>query len=37
MPEFTINADEIAAALRTHIESFKPSLDKAQVGRARGR
>jgi F-type H+/Na+-transporting ATPase subunit alpha len=33
MPELTINADEIAAALRKHIESFTPSTDQAQVGR----
>jgi F-type H+-transporting ATPase subunit alpha len=33
MPELTINADEIAAALRAHVESFTPSLDQAQVGR----
>jgi F-type H+-transporting ATPase subunit alpha len=33
MPELTINADEIAAALRAHVESFSPSLDQAQVGR----
>jgi len=31
--ELTINADEIAAALRTHVGSFQPSLDRAQVGR----
>jgi F-type H+-transporting ATPase subunit alpha len=33
MPELTINADEIAAALRKHVESFTPSLEQAQVGR----
>ncbi len=33
MPELTINADEIAATLRAHVESFSPSLDQAQVGR----
>jgi F-type H+/Na+-transporting ATPase subunit alpha len=33
MPELTINADEIAAALRKHVESFSPSLEQAQVGR----
>ena len=33
MPELTINPDEIAAALRRHVESFSPSLDQAQVGR----
>jgi proton translocating ATP synthase, F1 alpha subunit len=33
MAELTINADEIAAALRTHIESFAPSLEQEQLGR----
>jgi F-type H+-transporting ATPase subunit alpha len=33
MPELTINADEIAAALRKHIESYMPTTDLAQVGR----
>jgi F-type H+-transporting ATPase subunit alpha len=33
MPELTINTDEIAAALRKHVESFTPSLEQAQVGR----
>ena len=33
MPELTINSDDIAAALRRHVESFSPSLDQAQVGR----
>ena len=33
MPELTINADEIAAALRAHVSSFTPSLEQAQVGR----
>jgi len=33
MAELTINADEIAAALRTHVESFSPSLAQAQFGR----
>jgi F-type H+/Na+-transporting ATPase subunit alpha len=33
MPELTINADEIAAALRKHIESYTPTTDQAQVGR----
>ena len=33
MPELTINSSEIAAALRRHVESFTPSLDKARVGR----
>jgi F-type H+-transporting ATPase subunit alpha len=31
--ELTINADEIAAALRTHVESFAPSLAQEQLGR----
>jgi F-type H+-transporting ATPase subunit alpha len=33
MPELTINPDEIAEALRKHVESFTPSLEQAQVGR----
>ncbi len=33
MPELTINADEIAAALHKHIDTFTPSLSQAQVGR----
>ncbi len=33
MPELTINADEIAAALRTHVGTFTPALAKDQVGR----
>src|SRR4051794_29300278 len=33
MAELTINADEIAAALRNHIESFAPSLAQEQLGR----
>ena len=33
MPELTINADEIAAALRRHVETFTPSLDAARIGR----
>src|SRR5262245_5404364 len=33
MPELTINADEIAAALREHVASYTPSTDLAQVGR----
>ena len=33
MAELTINADEIAAALRTHVESFSPSLEQEQLGR----
>src|SRR3954447_24798025 len=33
MAELTINADEIAAALRTHVESFAPSLAQEQLGR----
>jgi F-type H+/Na+-transporting ATPase subunit alpha len=33
MPELTINADEIAATLQRHVESFTPSLDAARIGR----
>jgi F-type H+-transporting ATPase subunit alpha len=33
MPELTINADDIAAALRKHVESFSPSVEQARVGR----
>ena len=33
MPELTISADDIAAVLRKHVESFVPSLDAARVGR----
>jgi F-type H+-transporting ATPase subunit alpha len=33
MPELTINADEIAAALRKHVETFTPSTEAARVGR----
>jgi F-type H+-transporting ATPase subunit alpha len=33
MAELTINADEIAAALRKHVGSFAPELAKDQVGR----
>jgi len=33
MPELTINTDDIAAALRKHVESFEPETVKAQVGR----
>ncbi|MCZ7534819.1 MAG: F0F1 ATP synthase subunit alpha [Acidimicrobiia bacterium] len=33
MAELTINADEIAGALKRHIGGFSPSLTKAQVGR----
>jgi F-type H+-transporting ATPase subunit alpha len=33
MPELTINTDEIAAALRKHIETFTPTTDHARVGR----
>src|SRR5690606_38244158 len=33
MPELTINADEIAAALRKHVETFTPSTELARVGR----
>ena len=32
MAELTINADEIAAALRTHVGSFTPELAREQVG-----
>src|SRR4051812_46420913 len=33
MAELTINADEIASALRTHVESFSPALEQEQLGR----
>jgi F-type H+/Na+-transporting ATPase subunit alpha len=33
MPDLTINADDIAAALRTHVATFKPGVDRARVGR----
>src|ERR1700683_4402552 len=33
MPQLTINADEIADALRRHVETFTPSLEAARVGR----
>jgi F-type H+/Na+-transporting ATPase subunit alpha len=33
MTELTINADEIAAALRKHVDTFTPSLEAARVGR----
>src|SRR5437762_663298 len=33
MAELTIDATAITEALRKHVESFRPSLDKAQVGR----
>ena len=33
MAELTINADEIAAALRAHVATFTPTLDSASVGR----
>ncbi|MCC6339349.1 MAG: F0F1 ATP synthase subunit alpha [Acidimicrobiia bacterium] len=33
MAELTISADEIAAALRTHVGTFEPRLAKEQVGR----
>ena len=33
MAELTINADEIAAALREHVDTFTPSLEAARVGR----
>lgn len=31
MPELTINADEIAAALREHVATFSPTLDRKSV------
>src|SRR4051794_2026036 len=33
MPELTINADEIAAALRQHVATFSPTLERDHVGR----
>jgi F-type H+/Na+-transporting ATPase subunit alpha len=33
MAELTIDAGDIAAALRKNVEGFRPSVDKAQVGR----
>ncbi len=33
MPELTINADEIAAALREHVATFSPLLERDHVGR----
>jgi F-type H+-transporting ATPase subunit alpha len=33
MPELTINADEIAEALRKHVGKYSPTIAKAQVGR----
>jgi F-type H+/Na+-transporting ATPase subunit alpha len=33
MAELTISADEIAAALKSHVDSFVPSLEAARVGR----
>ncbi len=33
MPELTINADQIAAALHDHLDTFEPTTSKAQVGR----
>ena len=33
MPELTINADEIAEALRAHVDTFRPNLEAARVGR----
>ncbi len=33
MAELTINAEEIAAALRAHVESFSTSLEQEQLGR----
>ena len=32
MPELTIDPDEIAGVLRRHLEGFRPSLEKQQVG-----
>ncbi|HEX5613906.1 MAG TPA: F0F1 ATP synthase subunit alpha [Acidimicrobiia bacterium] len=33
MAELTINTEEIAAALRRHVEGYQPSIERAQVGR----
>jgi F-type H+/Na+-transporting ATPase subunit alpha len=33
MTELSISPDDIAAALRKHVESFKPSLEREEVGR----
>jgi F-type H+-transporting ATPase subunit alpha len=33
MAELTINAAEIAAALKKHVESFKPEVEREEVGR----
>ena len=33
MPELTIDASQIAAALRKNVEGFRPSVERAQVGR----
>ncbi len=33
MPQLTINADEIADALRRHVDTFHPSLEAARVGK----
>ncbi|MEX2256631.1 MAG: F0F1 ATP synthase subunit alpha [Acidimicrobiia bacterium] len=33
MAELTINSDEIAAALREHVDTFTPTLESARVGR----
>ena len=33
MPELTIDASSIAAALRKHVDSFSPSLEQARIGR----
>jgi F-type H+-transporting ATPase subunit alpha len=33
MTEFNLDPDDIAAALRKHIEGFKPSVEQEQVGR----
>ena len=32
MPELTINPSEITEVLRKHLEGFKPTLDRQQVG-----
>src|SRR6478752_7607996 len=33
MTEFTLNPDDIAAALRKHVEGFKPNVEQERVGR----
>src|SRR2546422_434455 len=37
MPELTINADEIAEALRRHVASFSPTTVKAQIATSENR